>query len=145
MNEESDIKDFSRPRPRIRFKIDGDVFEAAPAIPADVLVEFASRFGDLDSVAHGERLGVLTSVLDMVLLPESYALLRKRMSDREHPVELDQLSEVIVHLMEKYGLRPTQPSADSLPGLPSLASGTSSTDGALDGASTSRNFLPTGS
>lgn len=130
MSEETGIKDFSRPRRRVRFRIDGDLFEAAPALPAETLVQFASRFSDLESIDQTKRFDVLVEVLELVLLPESFALLRRRMSDRTDPVELDQLNDVIVHLLETFGLRPTQPSSGSPDGREAPESGMSLTDAA---------------
>jgi hypothetical protein len=131
--EVAPIQDFSRARNRILFRIDGDVFEAASALPAEVLVEFGTRFADVQNTAQSvdEQFAAFAGVLELVLLPDSYEAFRARLRDRAHPIDLDQLQEVIIWLIEKHGMRPTRPSSDSSPGSPSPASGTSSTDGAL--------------
>lgn len=139
-------RDFSRQRPRVCFTIDGDTFDASPAIPADLLVEFGTR-AEKASTAETlpQQFDLLTSVLELVLLEDSYALLRRRMKDRTKPVELDQLNDIIEYLMGEYGLRPTQPSSDSSDGPPNPESGTSSTASTPAAASTSSPSQPTGS
>lgn len=124
------MKDFSKPRRQIQFKIDDDIFEAAPAIPAETLMEFATRFSDLESADQAKRVSILAEVLDLVLLPEAFSRMRARMSDRKNPVELDQLNEIIMWLLGEYGLRPTQASSGSPDGLDNQASGTNSTGAA---------------
>lgn len=123
------VKDFTRKHERITFRIDDDLFEAARALPGQTLTEFARRFSDLGSAPVTDQLGVLTDALNMVLLPESAARFAKRFSDLENPIELDQASDIVIWLLECYGLRPTRPLSPSVSGPPSLEFGTNSTDG----------------
>lgn len=139
------MKDFTRARERIEFAIDGDLFEAAPALPGKTLTEFAKRFADISTTDLSDRLDVFADALSMVLLPDSNAMFQKRFEDLANPIELDQASEVIMWLLEQYGLRPTQPSSPSSSGPPSPASGTKSTDGAQPQASIPETFRPTDS
>jgi hypothetical protein len=140
-------KDFTRKREQIRFTIDGDRFEAAPAVPAEVLVEFANRFSGTSAGVgdSADTFGTVMSVLELVLVPESYERLRARAGDRVNPVEIDQLSDVILWLLEQYGLRPTQPPSSSATGPASLASGTSSMASTPGVVSTSSPSLLTAS
>lgn len=130
------MKDFSKPRQARRFRIDDDVFEAVSAIPAGILAEFAGKLSR-DTADATQRFSIIVEALDLVLLPESFSLLRKRMSDKHDPVELDQLNDVIVWLLEEYGLRPTEPSPNSSGGQPNPEPGTSLTDGLQPGESIS--------
>lgn len=139
------VKDFSQARERLLFKIDGDVFEAAAALPGKTLARFAGRFGDIDKVAPEQQLDAITDALGMVLLPGSAALFAKRLEDLTNPISLEQASDVITWLLERYGMRPTEPSSPSSAGQPSPASGTSLTGAALPSESTPASFLPTGS
>jgi hypothetical protein len=139
------VKDFSRARKQLKFRIDTDEFEAAKALPGKTLARFAARFNDIENVALDKQLDAFTDALSMVLLPESDARFQKRLDDLENPIELDQASDVIQWLLEQYGLRPTEPSSDSSSGLPSLASGTSSTDAAQPQVSIPATFQPTAS
>lgn len=134
------MKDFTRARKRIEFVIDGDEFQAAPALPGKTLTEFAKRFADIADTGPTDRLDVLADALSMVLLPDSAALFQKRFEDLANPIELDQASDVIVWLLEQYGLRPTQPSSSSVTGSPNPEPGTSLTDGQRPQAPTSPSF-----
>lgn len=139
-------KDFTRKRRTITFRIDDDVFEATPAVPAGVLVEFANSFTDVNAKAGpAESFGTVMAVLEMVLLPESFKRMAARADDLSNPVEIDQLSDVLLWLLEEYGLRPTQPSSNSSTGPLSPGSGTSLTASTPAAESTSLNFPSTGS
>lgn len=122
------VKDFTRKRERVTFRVDSDLFEAASALPGQTLTEFARRFSDIGSTPATEQLTVLTDALAMVLLPESAARFSKRFADLENPIELEQASEIVMWLLERYGLRPTQPSSPSASGPVNPEPGTSSTD-----------------
>jgi hypothetical protein len=139
------MKDFTRERHRLQFTIDGDIFEAAPALPGKTLTEFAKRFTDVSDANLEDRLDIFAEALNMVLLPDSAALFSKRFEDLARPIELEQASDVIVWLLEAYGLRPTQPSSPSSSGPPNPEPGTSSTDVPLPTVSIPATFQPTGS
>jgi hypothetical protein len=92
-------------------------------------VEFTTRYADVSEAdSWSENFQALTSALELVLLEDSYELLRRRLKDKQNPVDLDQLAEIVLWLLDAYGLRPTQPSSDSSDGSPSPASGTPSTE-----------------
>lgn len=133
------MKDFSRKRQEIKFTIDADQFEAAPAIPAEVLTEFVVKFSDVDGTPISKRISVLSEALGMVLVPESYELLKVRMNDRKNPVELEQVNEIVLWLLEQYGMRPTQPSSQSALGQQNQEYGMNLTDSAQTTVST---FVP---
>lgn len=136
-------RDFSRKRENITFTIDGEVFEAVPALPGDVLAEFAVRFtGTEDTDDLSVRLSQWKAALELVLQPESYARFTARMKDPERPIELEQSSEIIVWLLEQYGMRPTQPPSPSSDGSPSQELGTNSMVDAPGGESTSPPSQP---
>lgn len=127
----TEIKDFSKARKRLQFRIDDDVFEASPAIPAEVMISFAERFTSADpsKLTVKEQVGIFRDVLEIVLLPESMAQMRKRMADAAAPVDMEQLDQIIQWLFEEYGMRPTQESSSSssgdsppVPGITSMAS-----------------------
>lgn len=134
----TEMKDFTRARDQIRFRIDGDVFEACPAIPAEILLEFAARYEDAAKIEGAAlQYEALSGVLKLVLLETSYSVLSKRLRDRNHPVDMDQLNDIVVWLMEQYGARPTQLSLESPDGLSAQESGMSLREPALAAALTS--------
>lgn len=139
------VKDFSRKRARLVFRIDDDLFEAATALPGNVLAQFATRFSNIESIPLDQQLKVFADALGMVLLPESNGRFQKRLDDLENPIELEQASDVIQWLLEAYGLRPTEPSSDSSTGPPSPVSGMSSTDAQPQPVSIPATFQPTAS
>jgi len=147
LQAESDgVKDFTVKRQPKRFRIDGDIFEAASAIPGETLVEFTVRFEKFqESGPLKESYEAILTALELVMLPDSYALLRKRLGDLANPIELDQIVDVAMWLLDQYGLRPTQPSSVSSGGSPSPESGTSSTGSTPPGESTSEPSPPTDS
>lgn len=128
---DDDILDLSPPQPRkpVRFRIgpaDDDVFTAAPAMPAQVSYEYARIAGNDD----GDGLSKLQAILDLygrLLVPESWERFQARLSDTERPIDHDDLRRVLNGLMEKYGMRPTEPSAPSSNGQASPDGGISST------------------
>lgn len=125
-----EIKDFSRKRKQLVFKIDDDTFHATAAIPAEVMIQFAERFSSADptKMSVKDQVSIFRDVLEIALLPDSMALMRKRMSDQVNPVDMSQLDEVITWLFEEYGMRPTQESSSSSAGGSPPVSGTTSTE-----------------
>lgn len=137
------VRDFTRKREQLTFRIDNDVFEATPAIPGDLLTEFATRYSNIGDAPVREQLNVMKDALSLVLLPESHARFTKRLSDLENPIELEQTVDVVQWLMEVYGKRPTQPSSPSADGPPNPEPGTNSTDAQQQQASIPATFQPT--
>lgn len=136
-------KDFSRKREAKTFVIDGDTYHAAVALPGETFVEFTDRLSAFEAAdTWRENFDALVAALELVLLPDSYKLLRDRAKDIEQPVDLDQMAEIGLWLMDEYGLRPTQPPSDSSDGSPSPESGTSSTENTQPEESTSQPSLP---
>lgn len=126
----TEMKDFSKKRTDITFRVDDDVFQAARGVPAEVLLDFATEFADIATTATvDQQLKAFRSMLDVVLLPESLERFQERMRDRANPIEIDQVEQIVTWLMEQYGLRPTEaPSSspdgrsDQVPGITSTAS-----------------------
>lgn len=90
-----------------------------------------------------QQIDIFKQVLELVLLPESLARFVKRFADLEEPIELEQASDVVAWLMERYGRRPTQLSSPSASGQDSPASGTNSTDAQPRQVSIPPTFQPT--
>jgi hypothetical protein len=121
-------RDFSRKRKRLNFTIDGEEFEAAPGLPGDIYAEFVTLYsstGETDT--YQQQHDALKQALGIVLLDDSYTRFAARLADKTNPIDDDQMSDVILWLLEEYAARPTQPSPDSSDGPASPASGTPST------------------
>ncbi len=124
------MRDFTKERKKLEFRIDGDVFQATPAVPAEVLLDFARQFAGMtpENTDVDTQLKAFDGVLDICLQDESLALFRARMRDKANPIEIDQIEGVVMWLFEEYGLRPTEQPSNSVPGLPNPDSGTNSTE-----------------
>jgi hypothetical protein len=121
-----DIRDFTAARKSIRFRIDSDIFDAVPDIPAQVLLDFALEMEHAGESPQ-QAIQAMTRVVGILLTRPSAELFLARMSDPDNPISAEQLQHIMPWLMEQYGMRPTEPSSDSPDGLPSPASGMSST------------------
>lgn len=130
----TEIKDFSKARKRIQFKIDDDIFEAAPAVPAEILMDFAAQFSGMnpENAPVDVQLKAFRGVLELVLLEDSLQRFNERLRDRREPVDVEQVEEIITWLFEAYGLRPTELSSDSPSGPSGPVSGMDSTGSTPD-------------
>lgn len=139
-------RDFTRKRKRLDFTIDGDLFEAAPALPGDVFAEFVTLYnGRIDTEEYQQQHDLLKQALSLVLLPDSYERFAARLKDRANPIDDDQMSDVVMWLLEEYAMRPTQPSPPSSDGPASPESGTPSTESTQPVESISLPSQPTDS
>jgi hypothetical protein len=142
----SAARDFSRPRKRLDFTIDNDTFEAASVLPGDVFAEFVTLYnGRIEADEYQEQHDLLKRALSLALLPDSYERFATRLKDRAHPIDDDQMSDVVLWLLEEYAMRPTQPSPSSSDGPASPEPGTSSTESTQPAESTSQPSQPTAS
>ena len=122
-------RDFSKKRKRLDFEIDGDTFDAAPALPGDVFAAFVTLYnGTVDTDTYQQQHDLLKRALELALLPESWERFAARLKDKARPIDGDQMSDIILWLLEEYGMRPTKPSQPSSDGPASPESGTSSTE-----------------
>lgn len=125
----SEIKDFTKKRKQIQFRVDDDVFEAAAAVPAEVMISFAEGFSSMnpENMNPAEVVGALRKVIEVVLAPSSLERFQERMRDTANPIDMEQLDEIVQWLFEEYGLRPTIEPSGSSNGDSSLVSGITST------------------
>jgi hypothetical protein len=133
------VKDFTRVRRPVRFKIDDDVFDAAPAMPAQTAFEFLAAVQDISKVegtAAGGKVRLIVDTFKKILKPASAERFEQRMGDVDQPIEIPQVVEIMLWLLGEYGLRPTRPSSESSGDSGDPGSGTTSTDGAHSPAST---------
>lgn len=113
----------------LQLKINGELYEAVPDIPAGTMADLAATYAELNSAANEKKLEMMLDFFEVIFLEESYTRFRDRLNSREKPIGLRTLVDVIQYLMgEAYGLRPTQPSESSTGGPGET--GPSSTGGA---------------
>lgn len=124
-------RDFSAPSEPVRFKIDADVFEAPTVLPIPVMQELVGVADKLKNLGEDpQALNALTEVFDTILTDASAKRFRERVASKEQPIGIQQIIDIMLWLLEVYGLRPTEPSSDSSSGHPDATSGTLSAVGA---------------
>lgn len=133
------IPDFTVPRAEppkpIRFKCNGDDYEAYPEVGGGLLLDTIS-FDDISQIANmptsdaeaeqmdparlaamgraaSEQTRKLMHFLDTVLLPDSAAKFADAMRRAEQPITLSQAMTIARWLVGQYGARPTVPPSSS--------------------------------
>jgi hypothetical protein len=133
------FKDFSLSPEPIVFRIAPDNFECIPEIPIDSLMDLAALSVKTDD--RGAQFKRVTAFFTDILTFESGETFMKRTrrntpdAPNLHPIGMRHVKPIMDWLMEMYGLRPTQPSAESVTG--SADDDTNSTDGVSSETSTS--------
>jgi hypothetical protein len=114
----AEIKDFSKRRQPVVFLLDGQQYEGHKSIPADVLTTLMGQMQGMDpaSTPVDQQLDGYKEFLRTCLLPESWSRFEIRLKERDdedNSIEVDQLDDIATWLLERYGMRPTQPSGNS--------------------------------
>jgi hypothetical protein len=139
-------RDFSRKRKRLNFTIDSEEFDAAPALPGDIYAEFVTIYSSTgETETYQDQHDALKRALALALIDESYERFQARLRDKTNPIEDDQVGDIVLWLLEEYGMRPTQPSPGSSDGPASPATGTPSTANTQPAESISETSPPTAS
>jgi hypothetical protein len=136
---DDDVKDFSSPRRSIKFRIDDDIFEAAPDIAAELALDYADKLDELggDKPTNQQQKTIIHELFRMLLLPESAERFIERLSDQRNPIGSTKIERITSWLFGEYGLRPTQSDSASSTGSENLDAGTSLTATTPEGGSTS--------
>jgi hypothetical protein len=127
-----EIMDFSVAREPIPFTADGDRFEA-PAVPApEVLADLIRRTKGLNKLVQDGNAEMLIEALDgifaQILDEDSAALFSERLKSRRRAFDIKrQIIPILNYLMERWGLRPSEPSKSS--STTPAETGTASTGG----------------
>lgn len=123
------IRDFTVEKPRIQFKLDGDIFTGVREIPAVKAMEFSGHAEKMqrEDVEMSERIAGFIDVLRLLLEPASAELFISRLNDPANPIGVQTMLKIVPWLFEHYSQRPTTPDSDSSTGSGNPESGTSST------------------
>lgn len=124
-----DIMDFSSPRRSLKFRVDKDIFEAAPDVAAELMLRYADMVERLsgDDATNEQQTEVIHALFRMVLFPEDAERFIARLSDQRNPIGHGQIKRITEWLFEEYGLRPTGSDSASSTGSENRDAGTSST------------------
>lgn len=133
---DDEVMDFSSPRKSLKFKVDGDLFEAAPDVAAELAIEFMDLSNKIDETESTpeQQIAVLHAMFNMVLFPESAERFIGRLRDTQNPIGYEKINRIVKWLFESYGLRPTESDAPSSSGSDSPESGRSLTASTSDAA-----------
>jgi hypothetical protein len=129
MSDEVVVKDFSRKRSRIVLQLDGEEYEARPAIGLKTLQRVQAiqrKFKDPEL----DKIDLFAEMFGVLLKTDDAARFAVKLADEDEPVDPDQLQEMVSYVMERNGGRPTGESVASASGSFAEVSGTPSTDGA---------------
>ncbi len=127
MAEEIAIKDFSYTALSHPFRIGDDVFHALPDIPFAVMGKIV-ELTDVQSAIREKGADSVIEVFTEFLQEDSASVFKMRVAEKK--IGVKKITEILPWILEKYGVRPTQPSSDSSDGSDDGATGASSTDGA---------------
>lgn len=133
--DEVEIMDFSYQPPAIKFSADGEVYECHPVISIPAMQDLVKtvRAGGLDTTSDDaiqQSMQKLARMFDIILIPDSAQRFNARLLSADQPFDMfRQIIPILHHVLERYGLRPTQQSSSSSPGSPVVTAGTGSTAG----------------
>lgn len=139
------MKDFTRARPTVTFRLDDDVFTGVPAMSADDMVALVATFADMTEDDPVQVAKTIKDIVRNLLDARSAEIFVRRMGDRTQPIEFDQANDVILWLMGEYGMRPTEQPSPSGSGPASPESGTNLTESTSVAVSTFSPSLGTSS
>lgn len=125
------IMDFSSGRRSLKFRVDDDIFEAAPDIAAELALDYGDKVDRLtsgdDTTSADDQRDIIHALFRMVLFPESADRFIARLSDQRNPIGHQKIIKITQWLFEEYGLRPTESDTASSTGSESRDAGTNST------------------
>lgn len=102
--------DFSDERQPIRFSAQGQRYECFPALAAGTGQKVAHSADGLDP---SDAVGALSVFFHLVMASEDADRLEKQLRDQApDSLTVEQGVKIMHYVMERYGLRPTQPSSD---------------------------------
>lgn len=136
LDDAIDIKDFTLKTKYHKFRVDDDVFVAYAALGLPAMQDLIQMSKVLGDAMREGNFDAITELFKQLLTPETATRFAQRVGSRgDDAIDVrNQLVPIIYWLLEKYGLRPTQPSSDSSTGSPSGTGGTTSTAGSSTAA-----------
>lgn len=132
INGLTEIKDFSRPIEPHPFRINEDIFSIIPSIPLGLVSDVMSAVRNVRTDGTNDLKGqmdALEVVFKILLTDDCVDKFVARLSSKLAPIDQHQLMDIVTWALEKYGLRPTQPSETSSLGSGDQETSTLSTDG----------------
>lgn len=128
MSDEVVVKDFSKRRARVFLELDGERYEARPAIGLPTLQKIQQVQRKFQS-PEADKLDLFREVFRVLLKTSDVDRFMSKLDDEDEPVDPGQLEGMVAYLMERHAARPTGESSASPNGSTADVSGTPSTDG----------------
>lgn len=140
-DDEVEIKDFTIKKKRVKFKIDDDIFEASRVLGLPMMQDLVKVTKGLGNVSETQDYSAISKIFEELLVEGSAKRFNERLMKKgDEGIDVrEQLLPILHYILEKFGVRPTQPSSDSSAGSPSETDGTPSTAGSSHEASSSSN------
>lgn len=108
-NDSVEFKDFTDDRKPIRFMAQGEKYECHEALSIATTQEIATAAANVneDNVLDG-----LDTFFSIVMDEDNASRLAAQMRSKTNPLTTAQSVNIMHWVLERYGLRPTQPSSD---------------------------------
>lgn len=127
----NNIKDFTKEKKEVRFRLDDDVFEVREKLPTIALIMLNSRIDDFEKKTGTEQIEAIDHIIRTVLKIDSADRFLARMAGELEPaIDFNDITNIIPWIMTTYGDRPTKPPEDSSGGSPNPESSSSSMESA---------------
>lgn len=97
----------------LSFTLNGETFNAVPAIQGSTLLEFVAA---ADSDSGGAAAGALYSFFENCMEPDEYARFRALLKDPKIIIDMETIGEIAGWLVEEYTTRPTKRPVSSVDG-----------------------------
>lgn len=114
----------------VTFELDGDLFECVKKMPVELTKQISGLKNAESTVA---RLDMLIDMVRNLLRESSLELFNNRLNNKDEPIDIEEIGEIVEWLVEVYTGRPLVPSEDFVNGSTTetiVNVGTSSMDGA---------------
>lgn len=127
VSETVQMKDFTKKKKVVQFAFDGEVYRCYPGLAPEGLQDLV-RFAD--DITAENAMKSLHGFFDVVMNEENARKIQAKLRDKESPLEIDVATDMMLWILEQFGLRPTQSSPDSSTGSPTGDDGSPSEVGA---------------
>ena len=127
MSDSVRMKDFTKKKKVVQFVFDGEVYRCYPGLAPEGLQELIKY---ADDITPQNALASLDGFFGIVMNEENARKIQLKLRDKESPLEIDVATDMMLWILEEFGLRPTQSSPDSSTGSPTGGDGSPSEAGA---------------
>lgn len=98
---DEDVPDFSGSTAPVRFRVNGEEFEAVGELPLLIALALADQLAPLDApdVTTDERVRIVEGLLRVLLLPDSADRFVARLDDARRPISATRFRQVLAWLL----------------------------------------------